>query len=81
MYWNSTDKTLNIVSDGMILQVGQETVIRSRNITGATIAEATVVYINGADSNRPTIALAQANAYYTSDVLGITTQPIADDAE
>jgi hypothetical protein len=65
----------------MTLQVGQETVIRARNITGSAILNNQVVYIAGADSNRPTIVKAQASSLATSDVLGVLTQDIANGTE
>jgi len=37
-----------------------------RNETGATLAPLTVVYVNGASGNKPTVAKAQANAESTS---------------
>ena len=37
-----------------------------RNITGATIPKKSVVYINGASGNRPTINYAQADGESTS---------------
>lgn len=62
------------------LQIGQEQWIRVRNVTGSTIANGQAVYINGANSGLPTIALAQANAAGTFLVAGLTTESIANNA-
>lgn len=48
-----------------------------RNESGSTIPAFSAVYINGASSNKPTIALAQANSESTSSkTLGFTTAAI-----
>jgi hypothetical protein len=79
VWWNSDDHTLNIQSDipGTTNQVGQENWLRAFNNTGSIIAEGSVVYINGANTARPTIALAIASASLTSDrVIGVATSNI-----
>jgi len=84
LHYDGTDKTLEIdidVANGVKLQIGQETHIRIVNKTGVTITDGQVVYINGAQGNRPTAALAQADTISTSHVLGLATQDIADNAE
>ena len=81
VWWNKDDHTLNIQSDiaGTINQVGQENWLRARNNTGSTIAEGAVVYISGANTARPTIALAVASVASTADkVIGIVTADIPD---
>ena len=59
-------------------QIGQETHVRVYNPSGVTIPNGAVVYINGTDPDgtHPSIALAQANSYETSRVLGMVTAPI-----
>lgn len=84
MYWNSTDNTVDIVVDatnGVTLQLGHEQYVRIVNKTGVQINDGQVVYINGAQGNRPTVALARANAFATSSIIGVATQNIADNAE
>src|SRR5574343_632441 len=50
-----------------------------KNITGVTIPLFKVVYINGAQGNTPTVALAQANSEATSSKsFGVTQANIAD---
>ena len=52
-----------------------------RNTTGATLTIGTVVYINGATGNKPTVAKAQANAESTSArTFGLIQSSIANNA-
>ena len=84
LYWDADNMTLATVLDAtndVILQNGQEVMVRVVNKTGATIDNGTVVYINGAQGNRPTAAPAQADVITTSTVLGFATQDIANNAE
>jgi hypothetical protein len=79
MYWDSEDHTIAVQTETseVTLQVGQEVFVRATNKTGVTIDNGSLVYINGAQGNRPTIALATASgtvAEHTS--IGITTQSI-----
>jgi hypothetical protein len=65
------DTTQYIAGDGTLITfpvAGQAgTLVREvRNTTGATLTKGTVVYINGANGNKPTVAKAQANAESTS---------------
>lgn len=80
IYWDQTDKTLAIVPDinGPVLQVGQESWVRITNMTGSSLLNGTVVYINGAQGQRPTAAKARADQDSTSKaVLGMVTFDIA----
>lgn len=63
------------------LQIGQESFIKVRNATGATITNGSVVYFNGSLGNRPTIALAQSNSATTSMVQGISTEDIPNNTD
>ena len=84
LVWNDTDGTLNLGLKGgnVVLQVGQEEVLRVLNNTGSALSSGQAVYITGASGQRPTVALAQANAEMTSSkVLGIVTEPIANNAQ
>ncbi|NTV92184.1 MAG: class I SAM-dependent methyltransferase, partial [Chlorobiaceae bacterium] len=77
IYWDNTDKTLAINSGlGPILQVGQEQWLRVRNNTGVEIQDGKVVYITGRLGNRPTVALARADADPAAHAIGVTTQHI-----
>ena len=80
LFYDSTANTLTYYNDNsqMSLNIGQENVVRVRNQTGSTIADGTVVYVNGATGNTPTVALALANTFATSDIIGVTTTSIAN---
>lgn len=80
-YWNSEDHTLDAMTDvsGTIVQLGQEMVIRVVNKTGLTIANGSVVFINGVQGNRPTVELAIASSHDNADrTIGLATSDIAD---
>jgi len=67
-YYNNT--TNNIV------HIGQEIQQEVRNSTGSTILKGKVVYISGSTGQVGNVILAQANAYSTSQVIGIANQDI-----
>jgi len=69
-YYNNT--TNNIV------HIGQELQQQARNSTGSTILKGQVVYISGSTGQVGNIILAQANAYTTSQVIGVANQDIAN---
>lgn len=82
--WNDGDGTLDIALKGgqTVLQVGQEQVVRVLNNNGAALSDGQVVYITGAQGQRPTVALADADIEATSSAtIGIVTEPIANGAE
>lgn len=81
--WNNTDHCLDIeTGEGTTLQVGQEMFVRVRNSTGATITNGSLCYINGATGNRPTVALAKADAEATAHTLiGMATEDIINNAD
>ena len=80
VFYDSTAHTLNYYNDDsqMSVNIGQEQIVRVRNQTGSTIPDGTVVYVNGATGNTPTVSLALANAFSTSDIIGVTTTSIAN---
>jgi hypothetical protein len=65
------------------LQLGQELLApRCVNKTGAKISNGKVVYISGAQGNRPNIALADADIYETAyKTIGIATEDINNNEE
>lgn len=82
--WNSDDGTLQIGTDisDFQVQVGQETTIRCVNKTLATIPNGSIVYINGAQGNRPTIALADLTVPSIGcKTIGMVTHNIANNDE
>jgi hypothetical protein len=79
LYWDATNVTASIpLNANVSMQIGQEMYIRARNNTGVQINDGQVVYINDAQGNNPTIALANADSVTTSEVVGIATENIAD---
>jgi hypothetical protein len=82
--WNTTDGTLEVglIGGNAVLQIGQEQVIRVLNNTGSTLQNGKVVYITGAQGNRPTAAYAQANSEVTSEsIIGVLTEDILNNQE
>jgi hypothetical protein len=78
--WNDSDKTLNVQTENVdvTLQVGQELYIRATNKTTGDVTNGQVVYIDGAQGNRPTVALAQATTDFSvQNSIGLVTHDIA----
>lgn len=79
LYFDATNLTPAIpLNANVTLQIGQEEHIRARNNTGVQINDGQVVYINDAQGNNPTIALANSDSVNTSEVIGVATENIAD---
>lgn len=79
LVWNDDDKTLTVCTENsdVSLQVGQEMYVRGTNKTGTELANGQAVYIDGAQGNRPTFALANAVTEVTSArVVGLVTANI-----
>ena len=86
LVWNETDGTLDLGLKGgnVVLQIGQEQVIRAANKTGATLLEGAYqcVKISGAQGQRPKIALARAdNDLNSADTVGLVTETILNNQE
>lgn len=83
VWYDSSNHTLVAYNDqpDVIHQIGQETFCRVVNKTGSTILNGSVVYINGAQGNRPTIALAKADSINTALAIGLATHDILDNQE
>ena len=83
IYWDSGDGVpATVLNANVTIGLGQEQVALVKNATGASIAKGKVVYINGAQGQRPTIALSDADAEATSSkTFGLTAEAIADGAE
>lgn len=82
VFYDSTANTLCYYNDNsqMSVNIGQESIVRVRNQTGADIPDGTVVYVNGATGNTPTIAKAIATSFSTADIIGVTTTSIANNS-
>jgi hypothetical protein len=81
--WNNVDHSLNVFTPGnVVLQIGQEEFMLSRNNTGNNIADGVVVGFAGAENNgtaRIEVAPYLANGATPSlYAVGITTQDIAN---
>lgn len=79
VFYDPVEKSLAYYNDvnGVTVNVGQETLLRVHNNTGSTILNGKAVYINGATGDKPTIALAKADAELTSKCIGVVTADIA----
>lgn len=80
VFYDDDEKTLAVYNNEaeITLQLGQEMFIRATNKTGSTISNGELVYINGAQGSRPTIALAKADAAATCQVIAMATHDIED---
>lgn len=86
LYWNDTDGTLDLKLKGgnVTLQVGQEQLIRVVNKTGLNLTEAaySVVYLSGAQGQRPKVDLALSNnSINSAATLGLVTENINNNLE
>lgn len=81
--WNNGDSTLEFgANTNVSIQIGQEQVVLCYNDTASTITNGQVVYLSGAQGQRPAVRLAQANTEATSiETFGIATENIAAGAE
>jgi len=78
VFWDKANHTFGVYNDieEITLQVGQESHLRVRNISGQTIPDGSPVYITGADQGLPTIELAKADDISTLSSVSITTHNI-----
>lgn len=82
--WDNGEGTLSLGLKGgnVNLSVGQEQVALCYNGTGSTINKGSVVYISGAQGQRPSIALSDADTEVgSSKTFGVVAENIADGAE
>lgn len=83
MYWDTGDGTPSVILNANIsLQLGQENIALVYNGTGSTIPKGSVVAVNGAQGQRPSVVLADADSEALSaPTLGIAAEAIANGAE
>jgi hypothetical protein len=84
LYFNDGEGGLAYTLKGgnVVQEVGQSQQVLVYNGTGATLTKGQVVYSNGAQGQRPTVALALATSDATSArTLGIVAESIANGAE
>lgn len=82
--WDDGEGTLSVGLKGgnVNLQIGQESVALCYNGTGSSIPNGAVVYISGAQGQRPSITLADADTEETSSkTFGVATETIANGTE
>jgi len=82
VFYDDDEKTLAVYNNesDVTLQLGQEMYIRATNKTGSTITNGQLVYIDGAQGNRPTIDLAKADSTATCGVIAMATHDILNNA-
>ena len=83
LFWCPEQKAVSFHNDisGVSLQIGHEEWIRVKNITGSSIPNGTPVYATGQSGGIITIAPADATTEEKSQVIGVTTETIANNAE
>lgn len=84
LFWDSGNGTLalQLAGNNVTLQLGQEEVVRVFNSTASPMTGGQIVYVSGAQGNRPAVTLASATAEMSSSVtLGMVTEAIASGAE
>jgi hypothetical protein len=82
--WDDGEGTLSLGLKGgnLNLEIGQEAVALCYNGTGSTISKGSVVYISGAQGQRPSITLANADTETTSSkTFGIVAENITNGSE
>lgn len=85
VFYDDNKKALTVQTDipDFNHNLGQETVIRVINRTGATIPNGSIVVGGGADATTllPTIRLGQADTFANAQIMGVTTHDIATDSQ
>jgi len=83
MFWDSGNGSPSIILDADVtLQLGQEQLVLVYNGTGSTITNGSVVAVTGAQGQRPSVVLADADSEpLSANTLGIATEDIANGAE
>jgi len=78
LFYDADEKTLSLYNDqnDVTHQLGREIMIRAVNKTGSSISNGQLVYINGSQGNRPTIALAKSDIDASAHVIGMATHDI-----
>ena len=80
LFYDWADHSLSYYNEaeGVTANICRETLVRVYNNTASPLIDGQLVYINGANTGWPTVALAKADAAATSQsILGMVTNPIA----
>ena len=82
LFYDSTNDTLRMqTSDiGVDIAIGQERSLYVYNGTGSEVTKGSVVYYDGENAAIPTIALAKADAYSTTQAVGVVKGNIPNGA-
>lgn len=83
IYWDDGNQTPSVILNANTeLQLGQENIALVYNGTGSTIAKGSVVAVSGAQGQRPSVVLADADSEALSaPTLGVAAEAIANGAE
>lgn len=77
LHWNSNDQTMCVtLTDDVMLQIGQETLVRVKNTTGQVLLSGQIVRPSGATGDNVTVSLARADNYINSRPVGVVTETI-----
>jgi hypothetical protein len=80
VFYDADSHSLSYYNDAsdVTVNVGQEQIVRVSNGWTGTIANGSVVYISGAQGNRPSVypASASNSFFHTHDILGVATHDI-----
>ncbi len=82
LQWNIEDGTLEVGMPGgeVNLQIGQEQLIRGKNVTGTGTTNGRPVRISGASGSNPEFGFADANDPALAGSIGLFTEDIANNA-
>jgi hypothetical protein len=83
VFYSNEKKTLSFFNDrsGVEMNIGEELWGRAVNKTLSTLSNGTVVYVSGAQGQRPTIWPALASSSHADLVIGVTTEEILNNDE
>jgi hypothetical protein len=83
LFWDSGDAGLDLILNANVTtRIGQNEFILATNQSGSTIAKGSVVYINGAQGSKPTLALASASSEATSSkTFGFAAEAITNGSD
>jgi hypothetical protein len=83
IFWDTGDAGLNLILNANVTaRIGQNEFILATNNSGSTIPKGSVVYINGAQGQKPTLALSDADTEATSSkTFGFTAEAITNGSD
>lgn len=82
--WNSTDGTiqLGMIGGNFATNIGRDVILKVFNAESTTIPKGSIVYLYGAQGDRPSVKLASNSSETTSSkTLGITAEAIASSSD